>query len=506
MLSGSSSALPSVSAQDFFRAWTVPLLLTGVDGTVHGTNPAFLRWAEGLGLEVPVGLSSFLESGRGQPGDTLHLWDQLRAGRSVRLLRRFPVPDRDEEWAAVELALSPLPSGPWGGALLVIQIHDLNPALVALEDASERERTRLMLDLLGSTLDELESPAESLRWLADLGDGELESLPRTWQEPLGIARRGARRIVEMFHEVRMGPARAGLAPQAGEDGMIRLLLPGGEPAAAARLLDGLRSQGLHCLMRVVHDPETVYSLARAREADVLLLPAGTRPDPEGDLPERILEGLREESLDLPVFLLERGGDAVLARSIREAVRRRRREDAAGTAWRRIEELALRDPLTGRLNRRAFDRYACVELSRARRYGFPVGLAVFDLDRFKEVNDRLGHAFGDRALSTFAAVLAAGARDTDLVARFGGDEFMMLLPHTDLAGGRILIERLRERATEALAQLLDGRLDPLPGVSAGLAVYPGEGEGSLATLFAAADAALLEAKRAGRGRVAAAGNA
>jgi diguanylate cyclase (GGDEF)-like protein len=106
------------------------------------------------------------------------------------------------------------------------------------------------------------------------------------------------------------------------------------------------------------------------------------------------------------------------------------------------ELASTDPLTGIANRRWFYRVAEVELERARRYGRPLTLAYIDLDNFKQLNDQLGHHAGDEALRAVANILRSNVRRTDLVSRFGGDEFTVLLPETDQPQARMVFEKLR----------------------------------------------------------------
>jgi diguanylate cyclase (GGDEF)-like protein len=110
------------------------------------------------------------------------------------------------------------------------------------------------------------------------------------------------------------------------------------------------------------------------------------------------------------------------------------------------ELTRRDPLTGLLNRRGFEELAAIELERAGRYGRPVAFALVDLDRFKEVNDRFGHAQGDAVLQVVGEELAR-LRASDLAVRLGGDEFGLLMPETDEAAARTVVARLENRVRE-----------------------------------------------------------
>jgi diguanylate cyclase (GGDEF)-like protein len=127
----------------------------------------------------------------------------------------------------------------------------------------------------------------------------------------------------------------------------------------------------------------------------------------------------------------------------------------------LAERARRDSLTGVLNHAAFHSHLSSETARARRYGGRLALALFDLDRFKETNDRQGHQEGDRLLRTFAAALAATIRETDAVGRLGGDEFGALLLETD------------ERRLAAFLDRLFECLPPEVAVSAGAAFFPAE---------------------------------
>jgi diguanylate cyclase (GGDEF)-like protein len=112
------------------------------------------------------------------------------------------------------------------------------------------------------------------------------------------------------------------------------------------------------------------------------------------------------------------------------------------------QLSHTDPVTGIGNRRTFEDAALREISRAERRPGPLSVAYFDVDHFKEVNDRHGHAAGDLLLRTLGAALRASVRTMDTVARVGGDEFVLLLPETDAATCRLVVERLRALAGEA----------------------------------------------------------
>ncbi len=164
---------------------------------------------------------------------------------------------------------------------------------------------------------------------------------------------------------------------------------------------------------------------------------------------------------------------------------------------RVRLLSLTDELTGLPNRRAFLRRLEDEVARVQRYGFPLSLALIDLDKFKEVNDKYGHAGGDEVLRVYSRNVLSIFRHHDLVARYGGEEFAVLLPNTDNEGAVRALTKVKKRATETRWQY-DGTVLPIATFSAGLALYkPGE---TSSAFVDRADKALYRAKRLGRNRI------
>ena len=109
-----------------------------------------------------------------------------------------------------------------------------------------------------------------------------------------------------------------------------------------------------------------------------------------------------------------------------------------------ETSPITDSLTGLFNRRFFNAMLLNEVSRATRHRVPLTMLLADVDHLKEVNEFHGHAFGDKVLKILASILASSIRQEDVVARYGGDEFAILLPHTDLRGGPVLRDRIQDR--------------------------------------------------------------
>ena len=163
----------------------------------------------------------------------------------------------------------------------------------------------------------------------------------------------------------------------------------------------------------------------------------------------------------------------------------------------VERQALIDGLTGISNRRHCDESIAQELARAGRFGGPVSLILADIDDFKGVNDRYGHPTGDDVLRAFAVTLRDTVRDIDVPARWGGEEFAVLLPGTDEDGAALLAERIRAAFEKRPLESVDGeRLEVT--ASFGVAAFPDAT--TPAELVEGADAALYEAKRAGKNRV------
>jgi diguanylate cyclase (GGDEF)-like protein len=163
---------------------------------------------------------------------------------------------------------------------------------------------------------------------------------------------------------------------------------------------------------------------------------------------------------------------------------------------RLYELAVTDSLTKLLIRRHFMQRLEDELRRSRRYQHKLSLVMVDLDNFKEINDTYGHQAGDKVLAEICKIFKKSIRTSDLVGRYGGDEFVFALPETDTGGARVFSERLRKRIEGTqipFESFLIGRT-----VSLGIATYPDHTE-DFSELIKLADVALLKSKREGRNR-------
>ncbi|MFW5875276.1 MAG: diguanylate cyclase [Myxococcota bacterium] len=219
---------------------------------------------------------------------------------------------------------------------------------------------------------------------------------------------------------------------------------------------------------------------------VLVLPLVVREDATGTL---VVAAQRKDAFGDSI----RSTLQVLANQIAVSM-------ANAAAVKRLEEMATTDGLTGCLNKRAFLEELDRKLRSAQRFDRPLSLIVTDIDHFKSVNDTYGHATGDVVIKELGAILRRVKRETDVVARFGGEEFCVLCEETDSEGARLLAERIRDElgATEFQTEL--GVLQV--NASLGVATFPNDAR-EAAGLFEASDKALYAAKHGGRNQVCAA---
>ena len=151
----------------------------------------------------------------------------------------------------------------------------------------------------------------------------------------------------------------------------------------------------------------------------------------------------------------------------------------------LRELVVTDPMTGLPNYRRLVEVLGLEIARANRTDGTFAVVFFDMDGLKQINDELGHLIGSRAVCRLADTLKASCRDSDTAARYGGDEFVVVLPGSDEEGAKVVINRVMER-------LAEDRVKPELATSAGVAVYPKDGS-TPTTLLSAADRALYSVK-------------
>ncbi|MET0626945.1 MAG: GGDEF domain-containing protein [Acidimicrobiia bacterium] len=260
-----------------------------------------------------------------------------------------------------------------------------------------------------------------------------------------------------------------------DDGRVEALVT--LPDRPAPVMWDCWSSSTPVLLRTLDDPLLAAVLPDA--TNVLVAPIAADDEPIGVV---VAEWGGDESARIPTLTVQGLAQAAMhtALALRNA-----------ELLIEVERLATRDSLTGIANRRLFDESLSRETARSQRLGEPLSLIVFDVDHFKQINDTFGHPTGDAVLRHVAEALVATTKGFDVAARFGGDEFVLLLPgcsRTDAIGvaDRVRAEIVRRATTAAVT------------ISAGVATLPdnaADGE----RLVSAADAALYEAKRQGRDR-------
>jgi diguanylate cyclase (GGDEF)-like protein len=164
---------------------------------------------------------------------------------------------------------------------------------------------------------------------------------------------------------------------------------------------------------------------------------------------------------------------------------------------RLHFQAVRDPLTGLFNRRYLDETLTRELQRATRHNHHIGVIMLDVDHFKQINDTYGHAAGDMMLATIGTFLQSHTRGEDIVCRYGGEEFTLILPEASLDDTRARAEEIRTGAQQLSVRYKEHTLDRIT-ISLGVASFPAHGT-SVSAMLRAADAALYRAKTQGRNR-------
>ena len=272
--------------------------------------------------------------------------------------------------------------------------------------------------------------------------------------------------------------------------VYRYVRPDLQPADVMKFY-GLHALLLFTVLAMVGGAYIIWDLGRAfaKIAELLsrepkLAELGGRSDEVGTLMRsfsNMLGTVEQQAIDINTFAMRL--DAAY------------RELEATNA--KLKETSFKDEVTGLYNRRFFSLRLEEEISRFRRFNHPVSVVVLDLDGFKSVNDEFGHAVGDETLRDVGQILMKHSRGINVVSRYGGDEFAVLLVETSKAGARLYADRIREVVAK----------HPFPHgkvvtASFGVASLPDDETGTAEDLFRASDEALYAAKRAGKNQVAA----
>lgn len=226
------------------------------------------------------------------------------------------------------------------------------------------------------------------------------------------------------------------------------------------------------------------------EPRLLGLTPGGDPSPEApaDMPESLVPGPEHEAI-----FREPKGKALLESLVKTALESCNIAAESAKARNELQILSERDPLSGLYNRRAIERAMATEWARAQRFGKVFSIMLMDIDNFKNINDSSGHETGDRVIEAMGRVLLESCRGIDSPGRYGGDEFLVVLPETTGNDAMVVAERIREKAKEEGAKL------PLPAgltLSIGIA-DTGSDPADTGRLVALADSAMYKVKKAGR---------
>jgi two-component system, cell cycle response regulator len=268
------------------------------------------------------------------------------------------------------------------------------------------------------------------------------------------------------------------------------------------------SDGQQALRRVRENPPDLILLdVMLPDIDGYEISRRIKGDPTLPFIPIILVTARDTTQD-KVMGLDAGADDYLTKPInfpelearvRSMLRIKRLQDELEEKNRELERLSISDGLTGLFNHRHIHGLLNEEFDRAQRTNDKLTVAMLDLDRFKAVNDTYGHQAGDRVLEQLADILRATAREIDRLGRYGGEEFMALLPETDIEDGAVFVERVRREVARHAFSIGDGQTIRMT-LSAGVAAYPHEKVRTPEALVAQADAALYAAKTTGRNRI------
>ncbi|TNC08221.1 PleD family two-component system response regulator [Methylobacterium terricola] len=316
---------------------------------------------------------------------------------------------------------------------------------------------------------------------------------------------------------RVGDPLAAATAETGHDANV--LIVEDRRASAERMAAALGQY--HCV-ETVASPQEALERVKAGDYDVVLVSL----DLEGHDGLRLCSQLRslDRTRTVPVVMLADAGDRArimrgldlgvhdylvrpidrneLVARVRTQVKRKRFSHSLRESVQASMDLAVTDGLTGLHNRRYLDSYLAGLFSEPSLRDRPVALLILDIDRFKSINDRFGHDAGDEVLKEFATRIRAQTRGIDVVARYGGEEIVVVVPDTGLDAARQVAERIRERIEAAAFQVQRGTCAIDVTVSIGVAIrQAGDGDPSL--LLKRADLALYQAKQDGRNRVVAA---
>ncbi|MBN2419668.1 MAG: diguanylate cyclase [Deltaproteobacteria bacterium] len=382
----------------------------------------------------------------------------------------------------------------------------------------EEERLKVLLQLSGATAHELNQPLMGLLGIVDII--KLEKDPNTVMEYVGKIEDATNRIsgiVQKIQTIRYDeviPYSAGVSIINIDQKINILVVEDNDNDFEA--INNILMENNNINIKRVNNIENAFSLIKEEPLDLLLLDYYL---PDGNAFE-MLERMKEEQCEVPAVIITGQGNEVIAskiiqagaydylprdslnsnslsRTIMNTLEKAQLKRQVKEAYNRMVDMSVRDELTGLFNRRYFIDAIEVEVARSQRYKTDLVLCIFDIDHFKRVNDTHGHPTGDKVLAKIGKLLKDSIRDNDIGCRYGGEEFAILLPHTNIEEASVMSERFRE-----LVASYDFAVNALHlniTVSIGVAQYESNKNISSNQLLEQADRALYQAKEGGRNR-------
>jgi len=384
----------------------------------------------------------------------------------------------------------------------------------------EEERLRVLLEMAGATVHELSQPLMTLLGNIDLLKTE-KDVPKTLSNRLANIVDSGKKISAIVRKIR-AMRRYETRPYAGGATIIDF------HQKAALLLVEESDRDYEAINAIFKEEENIH-LRRARsmaeafkflehnEIDLILMDYVLT---DGNALQ-FIKTMNDKGMEIPVVVTTGSGDEMTAtrviqagaadylpkefitkefvsRSVSNALEKGRLNKELKKVREKLTEMATIDDLTGLYNRRYAMEALETEIERAKRYHTPLTLCMIDLDRFKNVNDRYGHPAGDAVLTDVGKLLNDSARQTDIACRYGGEEFVLILPNTDEKGAMVFCERLREDVAQHEVEWNGTFLGVT--ISIGVAQYDNRKDPSPTDLVERADKALYRAKEEGRNRV------
>jgi two-component system cell cycle response regulator len=382
----------------------------------------------------------------------------------------------------------------------------------------EEERLKVLLQLSGATAHELNQPLMGLLGTVDLI--KMEKDPEAvldYVEKIEVAASRISSIVQKIQTIRYDE----VIPYSSSVSIINIdqkinILVVEETDSDFEAINNILMENENINVGRAKTIEEAFGIIKEQQLDLLLLDYFL---PDGNAFE-MLERMKEERVEIPAVIITSKGNEVIAskiiqagaydylprdsltsnslsRTIMNTLEKAQLKTQVKAAYDRMVDMSIRDELTGLFNRRYFIDAIDTEMARSQRYKTDLVLCIFDIDHFKNVNDTYGHPAGDTVLSKIGKLLKASIRDNDIACRYGGEEFAILLPHTNIEEARIMTERFRELVGSYNFVHNEAHMNVT--VSIGIAQYQSGKEKSSGMLIEQADVALYQAKEDGRNR-------